>query len=500
MSPWTQIAIFNDYQGMPYEIEVLFDTGSTSNFITEKIALELGLPLLPLSPRDVKAFTTLQGAEFSPGSYLTTSVRLFKSDSPEDSSNSKVSFRVVDTNKIDLPVPILGYPYIIENRLFERTLVESVTPLKRQPAILGERTPQAEATLDEATLDGSIIHGSPPPVSGWPPMNTPFEQQSVKCVSHVDQATDSGYHSGRGTDLASQYSAATSLSIILTHDTLSEFVDFFANALVHGKDFSSWFSVIQVTLSPALLLQRLDEILKSYAIAASKDAHLELERNALVLVRQHRRQIIQRMTDSSQPISENFNRLKALFKDISLKDKMESWRSGFIKPQAGGEPLDRLTLEKDQSDEEDEAYIEGGDVEFAAVSSFLTQGPHFRLLLQDIKRLYYDRDLKLIETQSAVFDGLRLQEPGEHGRYRASIQLNSDMSRFLEGQFGQNSNQALGSVITLTGSGLYAQATTCTEYVEQNWPVLGVQVLGVLEAALKDGPCHESCTFSASLL
>jgi hypothetical protein len=104
-----------------------------------------------------------------------------------------------------------------------------------------------------------------------------------------------------------------------------------------------------------------------------------------------------------------------------------------------------------------------------------------------------DRDSKLCEIQTAVYEGLKFQDCDEHGCYRVLIRLHLDLLQFLEDEFGQGSNQALGSIITLTGSALYVQAATCAEYVQQNWPVFGVQILAILEAALKDINHYGSC-------
>jgi hypothetical protein len=81
-----------------------------------------------------------------------------------------------------------------------------------------------------------------------------------------------------------------------------------------------------------------------------------------------------------------------------------------------------------------------------------------------------------------------------------SIRLDLDLQQFLEDEFGQNSNQPLGSIITLTGSAFHAQATTCAEYIHENWPVFGTQILAQLEATLKDIDHKISCMVFASSL
>lgn len=61
-----------------------------------------------------------------------------------------------------------------------------------------------------------------------------------------------------------------------------------------------------------------------------------------------------------------------------------------------------------------------------------------------------------------------------------------DIRSFMKSQFKQSDNpdKFIGSVITLSGSALHAQATTCTEYVKQTWPTYGLWVLEELQWAI----------------
>ncbi|KFZ19687.1 hypothetical protein V502_03498 [Pseudogymnoascus sp. VKM F-4520 (FW-2644)] len=60
-----------------------------------------------------------------------------------------------------------------------------------------------------------------------------------------------------------------------------------------------------------------------------------------------------------------------------------------------------------------------------------------------------------------------------------------DLPAFMANQY--ETKCPLGSVITLSGTAMHAQAITCEEYLKLNWPKYGIEVLVILEMAL-DSP------------
>lgn len=64
--------------------------------------------------------------------------------------------------------------------------------------------------------------------------------------------------------------------------------------------------------------------------------------------------------------------------------------------------------------------------------------------------------------------------------------LDWDLPHFMKTQFDEDGQAAIGSVINLSGLALCAQATTCSEYIRDVWPLHGIQVLKVFELALQD--------------
>ena len=79
------------------------------------------------------------------------------------------------------------------------------------------------------------------------------------------------------------------------------------------------------------------------------------------------------------------------------------------------------------------------------------------------------------------------------GPHSALLTVEWDVLAFMKDQFRdtQYSNTTLDSVVTICGSVQHAQATTCAEYVKQNWAAHGLEILEALQDALNN-PKHTS--------
>lgn len=97
---------------------------------------------------------------------------------------------------------------------------------------------------------------------------------------------------------------------------------------------------------------------------------------------------------------------------------------------------------------------------------------------------------KLAVIESQVLETLAASEAGQ---YCASLNIQWNLLTFMEDQCRDNDspNKALGLVVTISGSAQQAQATTCFDYVNQNWPAYGSKVLDALQGAL-DSHTHTS--------
>lgn len=88
-----------------------------------------------------------------------------------------------------------------------------------------------------------------------------------------------------------------------------------------------------------------------------------------------------------------------------------------------------------------------------------------------------DDNLSLIGSQV-------LGELSESKNIRASLALEWDPLGYMKSQYPDNDNADLGSVITLSGTVLHAQATTCSAYAQQTWPSQGLKVITAFQIAI----------------
>lgn len=81
----------------------------------------------------------------------------------------------------------------------------------------------------------------------------------------------------------------------------------------------------------------------------------------------------------------------------------------------------------------------------------------------------------------------------------AQLRVSLNLSNFMRSQYGPNeaSKVEIGHLITLSGSSLHTQATTCADYVQQFWPSSGLRNLNLIQRALETGPGASTGTLAA---
>jgi hypothetical protein len=62
-----------------------------------------------------------------------------------------------------------------------------------------------------------------------------------------------------------------------------------------------------------------------------------------------------------------------------------------------------------------------------------------------------------------------------------------DLPAFIDHEFPDETALQLGSIITITGQDIDAQALTCAEYMRQVWPTTGSETLKALQMAMDEG-------------
>jgi hypothetical protein len=80
----------------------------------------------------------------------------------------------------------------------------------------------------------------------------------------------------------------------------------------------------------------------------------------------------------------------------------------------------------------------------------------------------------------------------DYGQIHYTVAFNVvdwDLFDFLAGQIDKTAHR-VGTVVTLSGSALYAHATTCSEYMMKNWPFGALLLLDVLQNAIGSSIHH----------
>jgi hypothetical protein len=121
--------------------------------------------------------------------------------------------------------------------------------------------------------------------------------------------------------------------------------------------------------------------------------------------------------------------------------------------------------------------------------NFLTSGNALHNLSQQARQsLYFDPDpeTKFWDVDLKIMEGLNSRNNFKTGntdnKISAIFKVFWELRQFSLEELDGSSQ--LGPVITLSGSAIYAYATQCKNYLEENWSDLGVEVLSAIESAL----------------
>jgi hypothetical protein len=136
---------------------------------------------------------------------------------------------------------------------------------------------------------------------------------------------------------------------------------------------------------------------------------------------------------------------------------------------------------------------------------FLTDGEVYQWLLGRVRS-----EMLLTEREGTAAENIRCEilkrlassktGPGyNHGISKAKFEIPWNLLNFIKEHYPDEGQLELGSVITIVGDGIDAQALTCAQYMEQVWPTTGVETLSILQEAVARGPknCFK-CTSNSS--
>ncbi|EPE31812.1 hypothetical protein GLAREA_11894 [Glarea lozoyensis ATCC 20868] len=105
-------------------------------------------------------------------------------------------------------------------------------------------------------------------------------------------------------------------------------------------------------------------------------------------------------------------------------------------------------------------------------------------LVESFHGLYFDGRKKIAKIREIV-NSKNLRQLGDEV-YAADLQMDWDIPKFVNSQYGKKPSPAIESFITISGSALYCQALTCGDYLKQTWGGAGEKVLSILQASLNE--------------
>ena len=92
---------------------------------------------------------------------------------------------------------------------------------------------------------------------------------------------------------------------------------------------------------------------------------------------------------------------------------------------------------------------------------------------------------ELFHDETPAMENMELIVKLRSYRSKWCFHMDWPLASHMRFQYGEQF-PSIGEVIVITGSALYAQATTCEEYIRQTWPKSGMVLVQALDAALRD--------------
>jgi hypothetical protein len=331
--------------------------------------------------------------------------------------------------------------------------------------------------------------------------------------------SDSGYHSGLGTDTESVCSmGSVETSLGLPQDFLQEFIAFFGDMLIDKAGVRAWAGYALAQYTPEDIEQRLNGLLKDYTVEllsateTSQGAAVQhttpnqgggtdnrIASGAIKLIRRYRPKIARYFRDNavSAPLTpmSMTARLQELSKQLSLTEKLDLFG------RAAPSRRDPSEAIKDVQPEDDiEEHLDN----LAPIRDFLVSSEAFQNLATAMRRsLYCDDRTGMDEIRCQVLEGLseaadltccpncsdddEKRCSNHQSFYSVRFNVIWGLRGFLQSQFGNRRAPQIGTLVALTGSALYAQATTCFDYLQTTWPRSGAFFLSTLQTAVDSG-------------
>ncbi|TVY48628.1 hypothetical protein LOCC1_G003111 [Lachnellula occidentalis] len=250
------------------------------------------------------------------------------------------------------------------------------------------------------------------------------------------------------------------------------------------------------------LRDALEKILKEFAIRCGRNAHAGQQKDAATFIRHYRRRIASLLENcmklysggaevdlDDDEVDEKMKFCRAQ-KGLSVEEKMSLWYRS--KPQIS-QLSDNLSgyVNKEHEQEEIEDYAIS---HYPDAWKFLTNGHDYQWLLGRVRTeliLTSSVDTLAENIRQEILKGLSSSNTERGHRHivlKGKFDIRWNIGEFLKEHYAGQQYPQIGTLITLVGLGMDAQALTCAEYIRQVWPTTGLETLDALQKALEYGP------------
>lgn len=326
----------------------------------------------------------------------------------------------------------------------------------------------------------------------------------------------SAYQSDVGTNTESVCSIGSiGTTFGLSMDFLQDFIAFFGDQLIDRTGACAWAQCALSQYSSDDAERRLMAPLKHYAITVLASTYRpkpfdEIQRRITSgvtdLLRRHRPKFARYFLENAiaaPSISTSMRtRPKQFEKQLLLSDKLGLFQHN--KKDAKNSALTPVEAETEHKAEEE--YDDGNETDsgdhlanITPIREFFVSDEAFQNLAVAIRRsLYYDERAEMEHIAQQILRGLFRNpkidsQSSSESQTRDSLvdsldrncvaqfHVNWGIEEFLRSQFGRVLPR-IGSLVALTGSAFYAQATTCEEYMRTTWPNTGAFLISALQS------------------
>jgi hypothetical protein len=293
---------------------------------------------------------------------------------------------------------------------------------------------------------------------------------------------------------------STGSSLGIPQDFLQDFIAFFADALIKKAGATHWRRYVQdhhsaesaknvvetaikkFTVNFALTLTQRTSCTSPHTLATPQQSSILMR--ATSLIRHYRPKITSYImcngiaqSTSNQSLTERLQ-LRGLGQHLSVMEKIGLLeKSGSV--ESRGHERDAGQEDSEDEDVDDDAGLLAA---LSLIQDLLVSSDAFTRLAADLRQgLYRDPALATQRIATCVAEARKHMNPG--ALCEGSFAVNWEIHDFMLEQYGRL--VPIETIIVLTGSAIYAQATTCGDYVRTTWPEVGEVVLWLLNQALE---------------